>query len=264
MSSGRVNPSGQPSLLAGNHSTNSWVPPAASARTSTSCPTRPPLAANGNCRNASRVTVMWSAAVFEPAAARPQQQRQRFADAPRAVVDERAQRMETEANLERRRRVLLLRVRVEQSGVQVNDQRIARVDVVVRGMVTGQFPGRRPCSGTGGGDRRRTPPPTRRRRQRPFQTGLAHGFDQQRRTRLRHDPRSGGVDGQRRIEPGRLAHRKVLLNSHRHGRGKPCSCSSCATNVEGGVKVEASGSGADQYEHHMGQGRAETSDSPST
>jgi hypothetical protein len=34
---------------------------------STLCPTLPPLAVNGNCRSASRVATMWSAAVFDPA-----------------------------------------------------------------------------------------------------------------------------------------------------------------------------------------------------
>jgi hypothetical protein len=47
------------------------------------------------------------------------------------VVDERAQRVEAEALLERRLGVLLLGVRGDQGGVDVNDQRMTGVGVVV-------------------------------------------------------------------------------------------------------------------------------------
>jgi hypothetical protein len=45
----------------------SWVAPAESVRISTFRPIRPPFPVNGNCRSASWIIVMWSAAVFDPA-----------------------------------------------------------------------------------------------------------------------------------------------------------------------------------------------------
>jgi hypothetical protein len=52
-----------------------------------------------------------------------EQERQRLAGALGAVIDERPQRMEAEPALDRRRRGLLLRVRGDQGGVHVDDQR---------------------------------------------------------------------------------------------------------------------------------------------
>ena len=79
----------------------------------------------GNCASAWRATLMWSAAVFDPAfpgaAAPPAAPRCR-----RPVVDERPQRVEPVPALERRRGGLLVRVRGDQGRVEVDDQRPPR------------------------------------------------------------------------------------------------------------------------------------------
>ena len=59
-----------------------------------------------------------------------------------AVVDERPQRMEPEPAFERRRRLLLVRVRGNQRGVDVDDQRPVGVDAVIGGVLAGQRPHR--------------------------------------------------------------------------------------------------------------------------
>ena len=91
---------------------------------------RPGVRAAG--ASACRMTVMWSAAVFDPAFPG------RSSTASGSPVP--AGPWSTNAHngwnpkprLERRRRVLLLRVRGHQGGVQVDDQRPVRVDAVVR------------------------------------------------------------------------------------------------------------------------------------
>jgi hypothetical protein len=57
------------------------------------------------------------------------------------------------AALERRRGAFLVRVRGDQGGVHVDDQRLARVGLVVGGVVTGQLPRAGAGSGAGGVDR---------------------------------------------------------------------------------------------------------------
>jgi hypothetical protein len=73
-----------------------------------------------------------------PGVARPQHDRQWFTGALGSVVNERAQRMKAIPTLECGCRVLLPGVRVEQGGVQIDDQRVLGVDVVVRGVLQGQ------------------------------------------------------------------------------------------------------------------------------
>jgi hypothetical protein len=70
----------------------------------------------------------------------PEQFRQRagLAGVLGAVVDDRPQRIEAEAALERRRGGFLLRVGGDQGGVYVDDQRRGRVPAVVGGVLTGQ------------------------------------------------------------------------------------------------------------------------------
>jgi len=87
-----------------------------------------------------------------PGIARAQQDAQRLPGAFRAVVDERAQRVEPIPALERRTRVLLVRVSRDQRRVQVHDQRVLRADPVVRGAGAGGGPRVRPGRGPRGID----------------------------------------------------------------------------------------------------------------
>jgi hypothetical protein len=65
--SGRVNPTEYDSRWEVSQFSTWWVPPAASARTSTRRPGRMPVRWPGSWRSAWRSTAMWSAAVFDPA-----------------------------------------------------------------------------------------------------------------------------------------------------------------------------------------------------
>lgn len=76
-----------------------------------------------------------------------QRDRGRLARAVGSVVDERAQRMEPEPLFPGRGGVLFLAVRVEQGGVQIDDQRILGIDAVVGCMDASAFP----CCGPRGG-----------------------------------------------------------------------------------------------------------------
>lgn len=78
---------------------------------------------------------------------RPQQHRDGFTGAVLAVVDECAQRMETEPSLERRGGPFLLGMRGDQGGIDVEDQRMRFVD----GMVGSRCAGSGPGVGAGGG-----------------------------------------------------------------------------------------------------------------
>ena len=102
MSWDRVNPSEYDNRRADSQSTTWWLQPAASVRMRTFRPTRP-LVGNGNWRSASRITVRWSAAVLLPALPGSEQHRDGLTGALPAVVDERQQRVEPIAVLERRR-----------------------------------------------------------------------------------------------------------------------------------------------------------------
>jgi hypothetical protein len=66
-SSGRVNPTEYDNRCVTIQSRNSWVQPAESVRISTLRPGLVPARCEGSCLRASRTTVMWSAAVFDPA-----------------------------------------------------------------------------------------------------------------------------------------------------------------------------------------------------
>ena len=96
---------------------------------------------------------MWSAAVFEPAFPGRSSTASGSPVPVGAVVDERPQRVVAEPALERRRRALLLRVRGDQGGVHVDDQRLPGVDAVVGGVLAGQRPRPRPGRGPGRVDR---------------------------------------------------------------------------------------------------------------
>ena len=78
----------------------------------------------------------------------PQHHLQWFPGAVRAVVDEHAQRVEPEPAFERRLGVLLLRVRPDQGGVHIHDQRRRGIGAVIGCMLTGQSPHRRPGCGS--------------------------------------------------------------------------------------------------------------------
>ena len=63
----RPNPTEYDNCLLWIQSSSSWVAPAPSTRIKTFRPVRRPARYEGSCRNAARMTVRWSAAVFEPA-----------------------------------------------------------------------------------------------------------------------------------------------------------------------------------------------------
>ncbi|MPM72135.1 hypothetical protein SDC9_119108 [bioreactor metagenome] len=71
----------------------------------------------------------------------PQMRHQCFAGPGGSVVRERHQWVEPEPAFERRRGLLLLRMRRDQGGVQVDDQRILNAALVSGGVVPGQGPG---------------------------------------------------------------------------------------------------------------------------
>ena len=102
----------------------------------------------GSWRSAARMTVRWSAAVLEPAFPGRSSAASGSPGAGRAVVDERPQRVVPEPVLERRRRAFLLRVRGDQGGVHVDDQRSTRRRCRGRGR------GHRPAPTPGPGPRR--------------------------------------------------------------------------------------------------------------
>jgi transposase InsO family protein len=74
--------------------------------------------------------------------------------ARRAVVDEAPQWMESVAAFERRRGLLLVAVRGDQGGVQVDHQRRRRARAGVGGVLPGQCPDPGPGRGAGGVDHR--------------------------------------------------------------------------------------------------------------
>jgi hypothetical protein len=87
----------------------------------------------------------------------PQHDREWFSGALAAVVNERTQGVKSVASFERGCGVLLVRVRVQQGGVQIDDHRPVCADVVVGGMVAGQCPGGGPCLRAGGVHRGQDP-----------------------------------------------------------------------------------------------------------
>ena len=100
------------------------MPPAPSVRISTFRPGRPrPMSGQLRQRLPGDGDVVGGG--VRPGVPGPQHHRQRLPGAVRAVVDERPQRMEPEPAFERGRRVFLLRVRGDQGGVEVDDQRPA-------------------------------------------------------------------------------------------------------------------------------------------
>jgi hypothetical protein len=99
--------------------------------------------------------VMWSVAVLEPALPLAEQERQRFPGADLAggvgaMVDERPDRMEPVALLERRRGLLLLAVCGHQRRVHIDDQRPRSARLAIWGVPAGG----RPRGPTGRGPRR--------------------------------------------------------------------------------------------------------------
>jgi hypothetical protein len=88
-----------------------------------------------------------------PGVAEPRQHRQWLPAARRAVVGEAPQWMESVAAFERRRGLLLVAVRGDQGGVEVDDQRRRRARRGVRGVFPGQRPDPGPGRRAGGVDR---------------------------------------------------------------------------------------------------------------
>src|SRR5665647_2735152 len=102
-------------------------------RTSTDLPRRAP----GSWARAAVITVMWSAAVFDPALPG----RSAIANGspvPSGPWSTNAQRVEPEPLLERRPGILLLRVRGHERGVDIDNQRLA--GIVVRRVWSGRGP----------------------------------------------------------------------------------------------------------------------------
>ena len=83
----------------------------------------------------------------------PQPDLQRLPGPKSTVVDEHTQRVEPEPAFECRLRQLLLRVRPDQGGVHIHDQRLLGIDPMIGGMVTGHRPNGGPGCGAGGVDR---------------------------------------------------------------------------------------------------------------
>ena len=75
---------------------------------------------SGSWASAASSTAIWSAASLALALPGPQQPGQRLTGSAGAVVDEREHRVEPEPALEGRGRVLLLRVRTDQGGVEID------------------------------------------------------------------------------------------------------------------------------------------------
>ena len=121
-----------------------------STRTSTFLPR---LLPSGNWASAARMTVMWSVTVFDPAFPLRNRNASGSPVPSGAVIEESRQRMVSEAALERRRGGLLLRMRGDQGGVYVDDQRRGGVRGVVGRVLCGQLPHPLPDRGPGGVDR---------------------------------------------------------------------------------------------------------------
>ena len=78
-----------------------------------------------------------------------EQDRQRFPRPGVSVIDEHTQRVEPVTLLERRFRVLFVRMRRDQGGIHINDQRLLDVGAVVGGTLTRHFPRASPGFGAG-------------------------------------------------------------------------------------------------------------------
>jgi hypothetical protein len=82
-----------------------------------------------------------------------QQERQRLSGPCLAVVGKGEQRVEPEPAFERRRRVFLIRMRGQQRGIEVDDQRIINAGSVIRCMVASLRPHPGPHRSARGVDR---------------------------------------------------------------------------------------------------------------
>ena len=133
----------------------SFVPPAPSMRTRTRRPGRGPSPAWSRAR---RMISTWSAAVLRPGVTGPQHDHRALTPTlAGSVVDPGGQGVVAEPLLEGRGRALLVRVDINQGGVDVDHQRVGRRDTSRGGVRSGQGPRPLPhhCAGPvhGGLDR---------------------------------------------------------------------------------------------------------------